>query len=243
MAEEKINDLFARLSERRNELGLTERELSIRVTGKPDLVRDMKRRGHFPSGDNLDRLADELGVSVDWLLGRSDNPEPVASEVGLGDRHIDWNAPPPQEPGIPLVGTGDCADLEVSDESGNMVSIERTSFDPDFHARYIRRPAALRGARDIYAIYFHGESMLPRFRPGEIGLVDPQRPVRPGDDVVVQLRADESDEVTSVLVKELVRSSAKELTLLQHNPALTFTLDRKAVVRIHRIIPQTDLLL
>ena len=236
--------LISRIDDRLSEMGKTRYWLSKEITDGKGVtaIRDIDRRGSMPAGDRLEKIAETLGTTTDWLLGRSDTPDQVRSEVGLSDKRIDWNGPPREEPGIPIVGTGDCADLEVCDTSGNMVSIERSSFDEDYHVRMIGRPPALRGARDLYAIYFHGESMLPRFEPGEVGIVDPGRPPRVGDYVLVQLNGGDSDDVVSVLVKRLVRQTAKDVLLEQFNPALTFTIPKQRIARIHRILQQTDLL-
>lgn len=231
-----------RVETKLDELGISARAFSLQVTGKPDFMRDIKRRGHLPSASNLDHVADVLGVTTDWLVGRSEVPGQVGSEARLADVAIPWRGRSPEEPGIPLVGTGDCADLEVCTETGDTVQVERSSFDPEYHVRYLARPPALRGATDLYAIYFQGESMVPRFEPNEVGIVDPRRGVSPGDYVVVQLRDGESEDVGGVLVKRLVRKSASEVVLEQLNPALTFTLSARQVKRMHRIIPQTDLL-
>jgi phage repressor protein C with HTH and peptisase S24 domain len=84
--------------------------------------------------------------------------------------------------------------------------------------------------------------MLPRFEPGEVGIVDPHRPPMIGDYVVVQLRGEDHDDVESVLVKRLAGRNAREVRLEQFNPPLTFTLPARLVKRLHRILPQTDLL-
>ena len=205
------------------------------------IVTDIERKGTIPREPRLVRIAEVLGVSTDWLMGRSEVPDQVRSEVGVFDKRIEFRHEP-FEPGIPLVGTGDCADLEVCDDSGNMVEVERSSFDEDYHVRMITRPPALYGARDLYAVYFHGESMQPRFEPGEVGIVDPRRPAGPGDYVLVQLNAGNCDDVVSVLVKRMVRQNARELVLEQFNPPLTFKVPKSRVQRVHRILQQTDLL-
>lgn len=218
------------------------RQLSITITGKPDLLRDVKRKGHLPTADNIRRLAEELGTTVDYLLGTVNTPEPVLSEVQLRDQMLHWRGPHTDLPPIRILGTGDCASVTFEDETGKLLEIERCSFDADHTVRMISRPAALKGANDIYAIYFRGESMMPRFEPGEIGLVDPSRPVISGDYVLVQLNDGEDDAVISVLVKRLVRATARELVLEQFNPPATFTVPRNRVARMHRILQQTDLL-
>lgn len=234
--------LVTRIEERLAQMGLTPREFSMRVTGKPDFLRDLKRRGHLPSAENTARAAELLGVSTDWLLGRSQSPDQVMSEVSLAEPPAGFRGFPRSEPPIPLVGTGDCADLEFADEAGQTVAVARSSFDPDYHVRYIARPPALSGARDVYAIYFHGESMLPRFEPGDIGIVDPRRPIAAGDYVLVQLAQNGDGEVTSVLVKRLVRQTGTQYLLEQFNPALTFAVPRDRVARIHRIMRSNELL-
>jgi phage repressor protein C with HTH and peptisase S24 domain len=242
MAETAQTGLFERIDAQRAELGITARDLSMRVTGKPDLIRDLRRRGHAPSADNLSRIAEVLDVSVDWLLGRSASKAPVLSEVRFADRALDWNGPKPDLPPIPLIGTGDCATIQFEAEGGQLLDVERCSFDSDHTVRMIARPPALQGARDLYAIYFQGESMMPRFEPGEVGIVDPTRPAGPGDYVLVQLNNGSEDHVTSVLVKRLVRTGPRELVLEQFNPPATFTVPRVRVARVHRILQQTDLL-
>jgi phage repressor protein C with HTH and peptisase S24 domain len=242
MAQNPENALYDRIDAQREQLGISARELSLRVTGKPDLIRDLRRRGHAPSADNLARIAEVLDVSVDWLLGRSANKAPVLSEVAFADRRLDWNGPKPDLDPIPLVGTGDCATIQFESDGGQMLDVERCSFNADHTVRMIARPPALKGARDLYAIYFQGESMMPRFEPGEVGIVDPTRPPGPGDYVLVQLTNGEEDHVTSVLVKRLVRTTLREIVLEQFNPPATFTVPRIRVARVHRILQQTDLL-
>ncbi len=237
--------LPARLREALEQSGKSMRQLSIAIGAHPGYIRDLLDPDRFnvPSATRLQAIARELGLSADYLAGSSSDPEQVRSEVTLGDQRIEWNGPEKSDPPIPIFGTGDCADLAVVDSTtGEEIFIERCSFDPEFHVRYVARPPALRGARDIYAIYFHGDSMIPRFEPGEIGLVDPRRPAAPGDDVLVQLGNGECEEVSSVIAKRLVRQNAKEVVLQQFNPPLTFAIARARVVRLHRILRQTDML-
>lgn len=223
---------------------ITPRALSLAIGANHSYVSQIiSGKGGTPSALRLASMAEVLETTVEYLSGAASAPEQVRSEVSLSDKVLDWNGPPRGEPGIPLVGTGDCADLVVTETSTNReILIERASFDPEFHTRYIARPPALAGARDIYAIYFHGDSMEPRYEAGEIGLVDPRRPVRPGDYVLVQLTNGEDADVVTVLVKRLVRQTAAEVELEQFNPPLTFALPKSKVARMHRIMQQTDLL-
>lgn len=238
---EILRERLRRLIDERADV--TARSLSKAIGANHSYVSQiLSGQGGMPSGARLAQLAAVLGVSVDYLTGMSAAPAPVLSEVGVSDRRLDWRPSLADLPPIPLVGTGDCATIQFEDESGEMLDIERCSFNGDHTVRMIARPPALRGARDLYAIYFHGESMMPRFEPGEVGIVDPSRPAGPGDYVLVQLTNGSEDAVTSVLVKRLVRANARELVLEQFNPPATFTVPRGRVKRVHRILPQTDLL-
>lgn len=226
-------------------MGKTRYWLDKEVTGgkATKVVTEIERKRAIPREPRLHRIAEVLGTTVDFLMGRSDNPQAITSEVRLSDKALEWHGQQPGEPGIPLVGTGDCADLTVTEtETGEDITVDRASFDPDFHVRYIARPPALTGARDLYAIYFHGASMEPRWEAGEVGIVDPRRPVRSGDYVLVQLTNGDGPDVVTVLAKRLVRQSAKDVVLEQFNPPITFTVPRAKVARIHRIMQQTDLL-
>lgn len=38
-------------------------------------IYDLEKKGSFPTGEKLSRIADYLDCSVDYLLGRTDNPQ------------------------------------------------------------------------------------------------------------------------------------------------------------------------
>lgn len=218
--------------------GKSKRGVSLAIGAHPGWVRDLfdPERFSVPGAVRMERLAEELQTTTDYLLGKTSNPAQVTSEVSFREPPTGFSGFPRSEPPVPLAGTGDCADLEVCDESGALVQVERSSFDPDYHVRYLTRPLALVGARDVYAIQFHGESMAPRYEPGDIGFVDPNRPCAAGDYVLVQLAENGDGEVTSALAKRLVRRTQSHVVLEQFNPPLVFTVPRDKVARLHRIL-------
>lgn len=229
-----------RLEQALADKGMSPRALSLRIGANHAYVGQVLRgKGGMPGGRHLAAMADALDVSADWLAGRTDLREPVRSEVSIHETRLPYRAPEPVAD-LPLVGTGDCAALEVQDESGEMVAIDRSSFDPEYPDRMIVRPPALSGSRDAYAIEFRGDSMIPRYEAGDFGIVDPRRAYGAGDYVLVQLRDGESDHVGSVIAKRLVRQSATQLVLEQFNPPLVFTVPRAKVLRIHRILRDNE---
>jgi phage repressor protein C with HTH and peptisase S24 domain len=226
---ETIDIFLERLDSRMAEIGgLSDRALSLRVTETGDLIRKVRQRRRLPNSENMRKLAAELGVTVDWLVGGEGEPAPLrdyrANVAGTD---------------LPVMGTGHCGTIRFG-SNGDAVEIEQTQFEPANVIRFVRRPLALLGVKDAYAIYFVGESMMPRFRPGGLGIVNPQRPPGIGDDVLVQLFNSEG-EIDTILVKTLRRTAADFIELEQYNPPAVFKVPRQRVARIHRILDTAEL--
>lgn len=98
------------------------------------------------------------------------------------------------------------------------------------------RPPQLEGVRDAYATYIDGESMWPRYKPGETVWLNPHKPAGRGDDVVVQLRGGDEHEPPYGFIKEFVRKTPTKLILAQYNPAAEIEFDLGDVVSIHPIV-------
>jgi len=238
---DRFEQVMARISDKLEQHGLSERDASIQATGKPDLIRDMRRRRGLPTSDRLDRLARLLGTSSDWLLnGGTEHFPPtdkVRSEIrgtGMAARDVEaaWVGPGPHKP-VPLVGSAFGG--EWSD------GIEMTELHLAEVLDYLGRPPSLQTDRDAYAVEIVGDSMAPRFEPGERAFVSPRSPVRIGDDVIVQLAesggegSDMAGRVTMVLIKRLVRRTPAFLELRQFNPDRTFTVPVDRVAAVHRV--------
>jgi phage repressor protein C with HTH and peptisase S24 domain len=234
-----FSSVIARIESRQAALGLSDRELSLRAVGKPDLVRDMRRREGLPRGDRLAEIARVLGTTSDWLLyggepGEAERRaeaqrEPVRSEVaGAGLAPDSWRPLERAKP-VPLVGSaiGGAFD-EIAEH------VELTELHLGEVLDYLARPPSLASDPDAYAVTVVGDSMAPRFEPGERAFVSPRSSVGIGDDVVVQLKG-EDDRVTMVLIKRLVRRGGTTVELAQFNPAMTFAVPAAQVAAIHRV--------
>ncbi|MEP0149978.1 S24 family peptidase [Roseibium sp.] len=103
---------------------------------------------------------------------------------------------------------------------------------------YVKRPEPLWNVRDGYAVYVAGESMSPAYENGDMVLVHPHRPGRPGDDVIV-IGGDE-DGTRYALIKRLMKSTNAEWHLRQFNPPpgeeRDFTLNRFDWPTCHLIV-------
>ena len=240
-----FDEVMARIERKLDQHGMTEREASLKAVGKPDLIRDMKRRRGLPTSERLARLAWLLGTTSDWLLhggmegpildrGKLNPDGTVKAEApGAGTTASDvrsaWAAPEPHRP-VPLIGTAFGGEWEAD--------IEMTELRPSEVLDYLGRPPELHADPDSYALEIVGESMAPRFEPGERAFVSPLAPVRIGDDVVVQLRASvtaQGNRVVMALIGRLTRRSPTYLELRQFNPDRTFQVPVEQVAAVHRV--------
>jgi SOS-response transcriptional repressor LexA len=103
-------------------------------------------------------------------------------------------------------------------------------FDNGTPVAYTYRPDDLRGVPEAYAVYVVGDSMSPRFKPGQLVFVNPSIPPRPGDDVVIQQTTQE------VFIKELVRRTEKVIRTKQYNPGDTIDYPVGTVAAIHVVV-------
>ena len=107
---------------------------------------------------------------------------------------------------------------------------------------WARRPPRLKGRRDVFGLWVEDISMVPAYRPGALILVERARPPSPGDDVVVEMRAEKPGDDPRALIKHLVALTATTVKLLQHNPSKELEIPRKQVIHLYRVIPLADLL-
>jgi phage repressor protein C with HTH and peptisase S24 domain len=88
-----------------------------------------------------------------------------------------------------------------------------------------------------YAVTIVGDSMWPRFRPGRRLAIAPMVPVAIGDDVLVKLNArPHQTGVVNVLIKELVRKTARGIELRQFNPDVTFHVAASEIATIEKVV-------
>lgn len=106
-------------------------------------------------------------------------------------------------------------------------------------ADYVYCPAELEGVPDAYAIYMVGESMVPRYEPGETLYVHPHRPARPGNYVNIQVMKAGSDQKLA-FVKRFVRRDNGTWTFKQLNPEKEIQFAASEVVSVHKIILSGD---
>jgi len=92
------------------------------------------------------------------------------------------------------------------------------------------RPEALRDVRTAYAVRVHDSSMSPAFEPGYVLHVDPTRPVKPGDNVVIQTTDSQA------FIKRLVRRTERVIICEQFNPREPMEFKPAKVSAIHMVV-------
>jgi len=99
---------------------------------------------------------------------------------------------------------------------------------------FIRRPEPLLSVRDGYACYVIGDSMSPAYEQGDLLLIHPGRPARPGDDCIFIRSQD--DGTQEAQIRRLLRSSPEKWRVRQFNPAKDLDLDRSHWQKIQLIV-------
>lgn len=74
---------MSRLRECRENAHLSQKYVAITLGIAPPSVANWERGKTNPTNENMIRLADLYGVSVDYLLGRTDNPN--GSDISIAD--------------------------------------------------------------------------------------------------------------------------------------------------------------
>ncbi|WP_267382589.1 MULTISPECIES: XRE family transcriptional regulator [unclassified Sphingomonas] len=232
--------LKERISAKLAELNVTAREISLAAVGQPDAIRNIIKKGSMPGIDRLDAIAEHLSTTADWLLGR----ESAIERTGGGGDTLPLATLRRLPKTLPIYGSALGADIEYDDEHGVVVKVEQTEVHMAEPIDYMARPTGIAGRSDMYVVVVSGHSMEPRFDSGRRYLIDPRRTPVVGDDVVVQLRAAifDGEEVTHVLIKQLVRRKPGAVVLRQFNPHTIFEVPNEQVSAVHRVMPWDEAL-
>jgi SOS-response transcriptional repressor LexA len=224
------NPLYARLiAIKPSELSLN--AWAVRAGVSRTFFNDVRKRGNARH-DSLTKILDAAGVSLaDFEAGQvSVRTEVRGTGMSAEDVHRAWRGPD-QAKAVPLVGSAFGG--EWSD------GVEMTELHLAEVFDYLARPHSLAADAEAYAVEIIGDSMAPRYEPGERVFVSPKSPIRINDDVIVQLKGEGRDQladrVTMVLIKRLVKRGPTFIELRQFNPELTFRVEMERVAAVHRV--------
>jgi phage repressor protein C with HTH and peptisase S24 domain len=206
------------------------REVAERIGVNVAAVGNWEGGHNLPSTDNLIQVADFLGVDA-TALGRG---EVVFLEEAGEEKPSD--AEFVTTAGLPTVGPMDVElmGIAVGGDDGDF------TFNGEV-AGHVRRPPGIAHLRNVFALHILSDSMVPRYYPGELIYVGGREPV-PGDYVVIEMFPEEGAKAGKAYVKHLLRRTASDVIVRQHNPDKEITYNRYEVKRVWRVIPYTELL-
>ena len=208
-----FKERFAQLMERR---GLNQSEIirRMKLAGFTVSTASMSQWAggtHIPSHAALIALANILGTTDDYLLGRS--------PAGEFQPKIEQTKPVNGRD-FPVYGSAEGGD-----------GIMLLDNDP---IEYAPRPGILLGVQGAFSVYVVNDSMSPAFDPGDRIHIHPARPVIPGS-YVLFIRQDMNGN-RHALIKKLVRATQKAWRVEQFNPPKQFDLPRNHWQSAFRIV-------
>ncbi|CAO3413289.1 LexA family transcriptional regulator [Azospirillum doebereinerae] len=176
-------------------------------------------------------------MTVDWAVKLA-RPLGVEPTLLLGLDAAPAVAPPPTRPRTsppPLLRPAPAASGHVAEpmpvRAAARGGVDQEMFLEDGPIDWVAKPDYLKNARDPYAMYVVGESMMPRFRPAQLLHVNPHKPPAAGAGVVVVKRS------KAVLVKEFVRRAPEGVVLREYQPAdREFTVADEDLDTVHTVV-------
>ncbi|MGD9650295.1 MAG: XRE family transcriptional regulator [Dongiaceae bacterium] len=215
---------FNRIRDIRLGLDLTMQELADRIGTSKAQIDKLEKGERRLTVDWMRRIAAGLGCDISELL-----PETAQNTTALPEKSI--SIPPhllAEKTDFSPLSKQFSRDLPVlgaakGGKEGFFLS------NGDIH-EMIERPSSLNGVKNAFAVYVNGESMEPRFFPGEVLYINPNRPLSKNCFVVVELKDGQG------LVKQYLKEEGAALILKQFNPAQEITIPRNRVKSIYRVI-------
>ncbi len=218
-----------RIKELRQSRGWSQQQLADRVSPKttqPQIDR-LEKGERKLSLEWMERIAPALGVDPTALLPnrkgkqvssnnaqQSVDAEPISgrvTELPGGERLFQG----PRD--LPILGHVKGGDGAWFIDQGQRLGVTM-------------RPQMLDGNREAYATRVHDVSMSPALLPGWVLFVDPFRPAKPGDYVIIQMTDGQA------FVKRLVRRTDRAVMCEQFNPPQQIEFKPSKVRAIHLVV-------
>jgi phage repressor protein C with HTH and peptisase S24 domain len=228
----KLSDI---IRSKRTDMGLTQKAFGNLFGAQQTTVSDWEK-GKISMMRNWQKLAGSLGLRESEFLDlmaeattESEKTERMipalrqaTSPVINSGSIIAAPKPPSGERDVPVLGRSKGGSDGEFEFNGQVMGWEW-------------RPPHLAGVVEAYATYVDGESMYPRYKPGETVWTNPPKPIARGDDIIVQLAPNEEDGIPRGFIKEFVRWEPSFLVVCQFNPPMEIKYPRDDVVSIHKI--------
>ena len=181
----------------------------------------------MPMGRTLQAIAAGLETTETFLLTGVEGPPPV---------NVRSNGPASIPPAphrdsmpndVPVMGTAAGNHLRGAFKLGS---------DP---VDWVRRPPGVMNARGIYALYVEGESMIPQYWPADLIYINPFKPVRVDDPVVVQTSYIEGEVEGTLGIYR--RRDEDYIVIGKHNPKAEVKIRRGNNTMVHKVLTNNEL--
>lgn len=141
---------------------------------------------------------------------------------------------PQSPPTVPVYVLGPIDDDAVN--AGLSISADFELYSADLEDVKIQATSqfSLTDKDRFVAAYMPGDAMEPRFRAGEMVLIDKMRPAAIGGDVFVSMA--NGDNPTIVTVAKLLERDRNQITLLQHRYKAEINIHRSRIENIYPIV-------
>lgn len=226
-------------------------------------IKSSTYRAHENNQNNLNwdaarRYGRFFKVHPMWIMdgtgemGDEDGLEPreqdvARKEIRLAEDAPDTKVPPSPDTPIPDEITDAGISVPLLHEMAKDVPVWGTAAGSQNGAfvinagdaiDYVRRPPGLVGKKDIYGIYVEGDSMEPRFESGDLIFINPHRPPKVSDYVVVVVQLNGADD-HEAFVGRLRSRRGSSVVLDKLNPEMELPLEN--VRQVLKIVSNTEL--
>jgi len=195
--------------------GLDQVQLGARFGISKSAVNLWESGRNAPDFKKHRRLSEILELDLEMIAALASGepwPKELQQTSFLPPAPATRRAPPPAPPPPETI------DVWASAEGGDHGAMLIASDPID----RIPRPPGM--ARDAFAVFLLGDSMSPAYEQGDQLYVDPNKPIRPGNDCLFVREAEDGSRYA--LAKRLVRPTADKWHVRQFTPAKDFTLSR-----------------
>lgn len=201
---------------RREALGWSQEQLGERVGTKQQTIQRIET-GETKFSRYLTAI-DEALSEAEKRINKEFTRLPTATQLPLETLASE----------TPAVPRGQLKIFAAAQGGGGIVIV---STDP---VEYRPLPHYLANALDAYGVFVVGESMAPRYEPGEVAEVAPHKPLRRDTDVILYGPDRQGDR--RAMIKRLVGWTETEWHLRQFNPPRDFTVSKSDWPIAHAII-------
>ncbi len=209
---------------RREELGWSQGKLA-QIVSTSQATIDKIENGRSTRSKFLPQIYHALGLPLEGIVSSESVVDGFQRLTAIASH---------SRPADEIVGKPDLPILSSipGGSFGDTVIVSREHID------YVLRPEPLAKAKNGYGLYVVGNTMEPVYRHGDLALIHPNIPPRPGDEVLV-CSVDKNNEFKALL-KLLVGVTDEEWRLKQYNPPLgekaEFSLNRQEWPICHLVV-------